>query len=140
MPKWRKRLRFALIGVAAAIGIGLAPVPAHAGGANWYWPNEADYRASKDFIPNTGQVWIGGMGCSGAATHFTVELVKTSNKAGILQTSQRPADNHWWNSIDSHSVAANNAYYLRWEGWWCLHVKASRQPGSDENRGLSPSV
>jgi hypothetical protein len=104
-----------MTGTAAIAGIGVAAVPAYAGSFSQSWNDNASYRASKDFIPTTTTT-IGGMACGGdEATSFNVELVKTSNKAVVLTSNLRSANNTWY-WIGSATIQANNAYYLRWYG------------------------
>lgn len=103
--------------VAVSAGLALGAAPAQAGQMWQEWATNADYRASKDFIPDAGKVWAWGKSCAGgAATLFAVAVVRTSDNHIMLNAGPRQANEKWF-KIDDITVSPGTAYYMRWGGF-----------------------
>lgn len=123
-------LRATILATVVAASISLLPVAASATtGFHQSWTTSASYRASYDWVPGSGNLDIGGLGCpGGSARYWYSSLVKTSGSTLVFSTYSYPADGNVYYDPRDVSVATGTAYYMRWHG----------QNGSLQNGYSSP--
>lgn len=79
-----------------------------------YWSGRAEYRASKDFIANSPDLWIGGMcGAGHGADTSWVELLQTKDQR-VIDNFSFPCDSTAHRKRTQTAHQAGVAYYFRW--------------------------
>jgi hypothetical protein len=114
----RAAVKAAIVAIACLAAVAVS-APANAGTFEQYWPWEEDYRASYDFIPNTGTITPGGLACAGGlADHYRIQVVRTSNSSTHWASGNRETDSsNWHNNHGTVGVQAGTAYYMRFKSY-----------------------
>jgi len=76
------------------------------------WSGNADYRASRDFVPASTSITLAGKSCT-SGTFWYVQLVKTSGSQDMGRTDSEHSDGQW-HGQGFFSVSTRTAYYERW--------------------------
>ncbi|MFD5563002.1 hypothetical protein [Kitasatospora griseola] len=112
--RWRSVTRVAAVTAAATGVLTLAAAPAGAFSQSF---GSGSYHASKDFVPTSGTIRIGGKGCTGgAARSFYVQLVRTHNSTKVFSSYSYGADGRGHTDPRGIGVDTGSSYYLRWYG------------------------
>ncbi|MFJ5924759.1 hypothetical protein ACIQF6_19375 [Kitasatospora sp. NPDC092948] len=112
--RWRSVTRAAAVTAAATGVLALSAAPAAVFSQSW---GSGSYHASKDFVPSSGTIRIGGKGCTGgAARSFYVQLVRTRDSSKVFSSYSYGTDGRRHTDPRGIGVSTGTSYYLRWYG------------------------